>query len=138
MEQQCYNEIVELHSFFEDWFNAKLDKNEGMFQRFPGVLDDKFELIAPSGLRFTKNEIIQIIWDAHASRVNTGSPMKIWIENFSFRLIREDVFLVTYEEWQKTNGEDKGRLSTAIFCKCANDFNGIAWLHVHETWLSKK
>jgi hypothetical protein len=64
--------------------------------------------------------------------------MKIWIENFSFRLIREDIFLVTYEEWQKTNGEDKGRLSTVIFCKSSNKFNGIVWLHVHETWLSEK
>ena len=136
MEQQCYNEIVELHSFFENWFNAKLDKNDDIFQRFPSVLDDNFELITPSGQKHTQEEILELVWNAHASRANTGSPMKIWIENFSFWLIREDIFLVTYEEWQKTNGEDKGRLSTAIFKSCENEINNINWCHVHEVWLS--
>ncbi|MHA1946648.1 MAG: hypothetical protein ACXAC6_18090 [Candidatus Hodarchaeales archaeon] len=129
MEQQCYNEIVELHSFFENWFNAKLDRKEDIFQRFPNVLADEFELIAPSGQKHTRNEILKLVWNAHASRATTGSPMKIWIENFNFKRISDSIFVVTYEEWQKIVEENKGRLSTAIFRKCANNFNGITWLH---------
>jgi len=136
MEKQCYNEIAELHSFFQDWFNGKLDKNEEIFNRFPGVLDDKFELIAPSGLRFTRNEIVQLVWDAHASREKPENNLKIWIENFNFEQINSEIFLVTYEEWQKIDGEDKGRLSTAIFKNCENEINNINWCHVHEVWLS--
>ena len=64
--------------------------------------------------------------------------MNIWIENFNFRQISNELFLVTYEEWQKIDTDNKGRLSTAIFQKYENKFNGINWLHVHETWLGEK
>jgi len=138
LKKQCYNEIVGLHAFFQDWFNDKLEKNEKTFQRFPGVVDDKFELIAPSGLKFTRDEIVQLVWDAHASRASAENAMKIWIENFNYRQISNNIFLVTYEEWQKIDAESKGRLSTAIFQKNVNGFNGISWVHVHETWLSEK
>jgi len=64
--------------------------------------------------------------------------MTIWIENFDFKELSNDLFLVMYEEWQKIEDKNKGRLSTAIFQKCENKFNGIKWLHVHETWLGEK
>ena len=138
MEKQCHNEIVELHAFFQVWFNGKLEKNEETFNRFPGAVGDKFTLITPSGQKHRRNDIIRLVWDAHASRKNTDTAMKIWIENFEFKELSKDIFLVTYEEWQKIDAENKGRLSTAIFQKCENEFNGIKWLHVHETWLNKK
>jgi len=138
MKNQCYNEIVELHSFFQDWFNGKLEKNEKMFQRFPSVLDDKFELITPSGQKLTRDEILKIVWNSYATRANSDNPMNIWIENFNYKQISEGLFLVTYEEWHKIDVNNTGRLSTAIFQKSDNKFNGINWVHVHETWLGEK
>ena len=135
MKNHCYNEIVELHSFFQDWFNGKIEKNKEPFERFPNVLEEKFELITPSGQKHTKDEILQLVWNSHASRAESDNPMKIWIENFNFKTISDELFLVTYEEWQKIDGNDKGRLSTAIFQRCENNFNGITWIHVHETFL---
>jgi hypothetical protein len=138
LEKKCYNEIVEQHSFFQDWFNGKIEKNEKTFQRFPSVLDNKFELITPSLQKYAREDILQLVWNSHASRTISDNPMKIWIENFGFKQLTSDIFLVTYEEWQKVESEDKGRLSTAIFLKKENKFNGIVWIHVHETWLPEK
>ena len=64
--------------------------------------------------------------------------MKIWIENFNYKQISTEAFLVIYEEWQKIDAFNKGRLSTAIFRKSENRFNSLAWVHVHETWLNEK
>ena len=136
MEKQCYTEIIELHSFFQDWFNGKLEMNEKNFQRFPEVLDTNFELITPRGEKYSRKEILQLVWKSHASRKNSVNPMTIWIENFTFRMITSDIFLVTYEEWQKIESKNQGRLSTAIFSKNLNKFNGIDWVHVHVVFLS--
>ena len=135
MEKQCYNEIVELHSFFENWFNGKIEKKEEIFQRFLSVLNNNFEIITPSGQKHTRKDIIDLVWSSHASRANSNNPMKIWIENFNFKQISNYLFLVTYEEWQKLDGNDKGRLSTAIFQRCENPYHDINWIHVHETFL---
>ena len=46
-----------------------------------------------------------------------------------------DRALVMYEEWHSLKGEESARLSTVLFEKRAGAPNGVAWLHVHETWL---
>ena len=135
MEKQCNTEIVELHAFFENWFNGYLEKNDQDFQRFLGVLDDKFELITPSGQKHTREEILKLVWNSHGSRSNSDNPMKIWIENFNYKQISDSIFLVTYEEWQKIENSNKGRLSTAIFQRSEYKYNDINWIHVHETFL---
>ena len=135
MKKNCYNEIVGLHRFFQDWFNGHLVMNENTFERFSNVLEAEFELITPSGQRHTKKEILKLVWDSHSSRSNSDNPMNIWIENFRFRRISDSIFLVTYEEWQKIENNDQGRLSTALFKKSENKFNGIDWIHVHETFV---
>jgi hypothetical protein len=135
MESECKNEIIELHSFFESWFNGELPKSEESFHRFDSVLHTNFQLITPRGEKITQDEIITSIWNAYNSRSQTNPPMQIWIENYSFKPINKNIFVATYEEWQKIETGNQGRLSTVIFIKETNDYNNLSWLHVHETWL---
>jgi hypothetical protein len=47
-----------------------------------------------------------------------------------------DRCLVADEEWQSDGtGEGTGRLSTALFAPAPAAPDGVAWLHVHGTWL---
>jgi hypothetical protein len=49
-----------------------------------------------------------------------------------------DRCLCTYEEWQTDrhgDGVETGRLSTVLFREAPDAPGGVAWLHVHETWL---
>ena len=137
MEADCKKEIVQLHTFFEEWFNGTLEQTKTNFRRVEEVLDPDFELITPSGIKQSRKELIPLLWEAAGSRVNTKSPLDIWIENYLFRPIGTDLYLVTYEEWQKDEERKRGRLSTAVFKKTVNEYNNLCWLHVHETWLSQ-
>jgi hypothetical protein len=135
LKNNCIKEITELHTFFEEWFNGTLDQNKTNFRRVEKVLDTNFELITPNGIKQSRKEIISLLWEACGSRADTENPLNIWIENHIFKQIGTDLYIATYEEWQKDQQKKRGRLSTAVFQKEMNEYNDLVWLHVHETWL---
>jgi hypothetical protein len=60
----------------------------------------------------------------------------MWIENAELRFEQGGLTVATYEEWQRHADETvTGRLSTVIFRDQLSTSNGLAWVHVHETWL---
>ena len=136
MEVKCKTEIEELHLFFEQWYNGLIDKTTAKFERVTKVLHPKFLLISPNGQKLSREEILQVVWDAHGSRAQFDIPMRIWIKNYQFRQISDSLFLAIYEEWQTIDNTDKGRVSTALFMKQKNNFQDLIWFHGHETWLS--
>ncbi len=138
MKKNIEHEIIDLHQFFQDWFNAEIDNTEKEFARFSEVMADDFEIISPSGIRTVKNELEQKLSQAYGFRVNEASPFRIWIENIEVRQIEKELYISTYEEWQEIDGESKGRLSTALFKTKSDTPNGLLWLHVHETCLPEK
>jgi hypothetical protein len=69
---------------------------------------------------------------AHGSRPG----WRIWIERPALRFREAGLAAATYEEWQRSaDGAVTGRLSTVVFRALPGTPNGLAWLHVHETWL---
>jgi hypothetical protein len=137
MEDKCKIEIQELHSFFENWFNGVIAKTRPNFERVSEVLHPNFNLIPPSGKIVSRKRLLEMIWDAHDSRKHSNDLMKIWIKNFRFQQMSETHFLVVYEEWQRINDADKGRISTAIMMKQDNSYQDLIWYSVHETWLTE-
>ncbi len=128
MNEQCQIEIVELHQFFVGWFHGRSDEHG--LERFANVLAPEFQIISPRGVVNTKDEVL-----ASFSQAQGQIPdMKIWIENIACRMARDDLAVMTYEEWQATGEETTCRLATAIFVPAPDVFRGVAWLHVHETW----
>lgn len=133
MENRCQKEIVELHQFFQDWFNGHRQPTEENFARVADVLNDEFIYIDPGG-RLTEYAALM---GRLRRAANTRRNFKIWIENFRFHRQEGDLALATYEEWQEDAGATSVRLSTVLFREKANTPNRLEWLHVHETWLER-
>ncbi|HSH01560.1 MAG TPA: hypothetical protein VLL52_03505, partial [Anaerolineae bacterium] len=62
------------------------------------------------------------------------NPQQIWIEQIQTHVHNPPVTLLTYQEWQGTPAQSRGRLSTALLSQPAPN-QPILWHHVHETWL---
>jgi hypothetical protein len=138
MERRCSDEVVQLHQFFQDWFNATLPPTTEEFERFSSVMAEKFVIISPNGELTERDELLERLQDAHGIWHEMSRPGRIWIENLQVRHQVGDQILVLYEEWQEIEGESRGRLSTALFRRCEGTPNGIEWLHVHEVWLPEQ
>ena len=121
--QKVKTEIEELHQFFTDWFNGKLD--ESSFARVENVLHQNFDLITPRGEHFRRDEILDLIRNA-----NGADPQrKIWTQFISCKKY-DNVAIALYYEMQDQGDNQTKRLSTAVFSIEPN----LMWLHVHETW----
>ncbi|MFQ5720726.1 MAG: hypothetical protein ACE5IK_14395 [Acidobacteriota bacterium] len=133
LSANCRQEVLDLHRFFDDWFNGRVDGSDEIFQRFSSVLDPAFVIIAPDGRIVERDPLLEAMRQAHGGRA--GGAFRIWIENESCRAAGTDLWLCTYEEWQASGDESRGRVSTALFAPDSDAPNEVRWLHVHETWL---
>lgn len=129
----CTREIEELHAFFGQWFLAELPATDSAFARFASVLAEEFSLIGPDGEEVGQKEILERIRTAHGSRKAAG--FEIWIEDARARATTQGHCLMTYQEWQRSAGTTKVRLSTVLMRANKQTPNGVEWLHLHETWL---
>lgn len=126
-------EIVELHDFFQDWFNAVLPQNQEAFNRMDRVIDRRFAIVMPSGVRVEREVLLARLFGAHGAR----SGIRIWIERVSVLIETDDLAVVEYEEWQEEGGEVTSRYSTVVFRRQQNVPNKLVWVHVHETWFTR-
>ena len=133
MEDRCHREVVELHRFFQDWFNSDLPDDDASFHRFDGVLADDFEIIGPTGNRTERAAVIPSLRSGHGRSI--GASFAIEIRNVRSRTVADGLVLVTYEEHQTTGDEHRAWLSSALFRARQGRPNGVEWLHVHETYL---
>ncbi len=134
-EQQCRSEVAELHTFFEQWFNGAIERNNEQFDRFGSVMAPEFHIVSPDGRVLERKAILEAVEQAHGSA--REAPMRIWIQKHVHRFTVGEIALVTYEEWQERDGETRSRISSALLRINADCVNGVEWLHVHETWLQR-
>ena len=135
MDERCRREVIELHQFFEDWFNGSLPPMEEPFRRFDSVMAPGFMIISPNGERTERGELVSRLREAHGIWRQNSRPGRIWIENLQVRHQVGNQAMVIYEEWQEIEGEARGRLSTAVLQQHSGAPNGLQWLHVHEVWM---
>ena len=127
------NEIIELHKFFQDWYNNQLAPTDENFARCADVLAPDFSIIFPNGKRILRGPLLNGLRRAH----NTHTGMRIWIKNIQELHQIGDLIIATYEEWQEVEGKVTARLSSVLFQKSDSTSNGLLWLHVHETWINE-
>ena len=133
MEDRCRREVVELHRFFQDWFNAELPDDDASFHRFDGVLAEDFEIIGPTGNRTERVGLIPALRSGHGR--SAGESFAIEVRKVRSRAVADGLVLVTYEEHQTTGDQHRGWVSSALFRARQGRPNGVEWLHVHETYL---
>lgn len=125
-------EIVELHAFFVGWLVGTLPATDATYARLVDTMALEFAMVTPGGAYIPRERLLAQLRAAHGSRPG----WRMWIEHAELRYAQGELTVATYEEWQRhADGTVTGRLSTAIFREQHGTPNGLAWLHVHETWL---
>jgi hypothetical protein len=127
-------EIVELHQFFQDWFNAVLPKTPEAFGRMSRVMGEEFTIVMPQGRRMEREPLLNRVFELHGGRPG----VRIWIENVRTLVEEGPLAVVEYEEWQEEGGQTTSRYSTAVFRRQADTPNGLSWVRVHETWFTRE
>ena len=135
MEAQCEQEVREFHAFLRDWLAGAAPRSSETFARFSGVMGEGLEVIGPRGTVTGREALVEEFEGLHGQLAADADAFEIWIENFRLRWAAGDHALVTYEEWHRRQGATSARLSTALFRRDEGAPSGVAWLHVHETWL---
>ena len=133
MSQAYHHEVHGLHQFFEDWFCGRVEDSDQAFQRCVAALDPGFVLINPDGDCTSRDDLLDRLRAAHGQYRDTY--FRIRIDQLAARNVADDVCLVTYQEWQETDGFWTARWSTALLREEPSAPNGLAWMHVHETWM---
>ena len=128
MRTKIVTEIISLHEFFSAWFRGDSDATIG---RLETALDQRFVMISPNGARIDRADVISAVEAGHGSR-----PITIRIKQPDVSWVHDDFGLATYEEWQESDSDTTGRVSTALFRADPAAPNGVVWMHLHETWIT--
>lgn len=131
-EDRCHQEVVRLHEMIEAWLAGSIPDSDEAYRRFSAAMADDFEIISPSGARSDRAGIVSSFRNAHGTR---DAQFLVAIKNVKTRLLRSPLALLTYEEWQFDNGKATARLSTVLLRQDSSTPGGVAWVHLHETWL---
>ena len=134
LRKNAEKEVVELHQFFQDWFNGVIPNGDEQFDRFADVMADSFGMVPPNGRFVSRAPLLEGLRGSYGR--SQQSPGRIWIENFVTRQTEHGWLLATYEEWQSFDDKTTSRLSTVLLQENESAPNGFIWLHVHETWLN--
>lgn len=126
-------EVEALHDFIEDWFAGRVA--DDAFDRMGETLAPEFEIVTPEGERLDREELLDGMREGHGSQATSVPPFEIRVDDVTGRVIEEEICVVTYDERQRSDGEESVRTSTAVFCRDDDAPNGVAWLHLHETWV---
>lgn len=121
-------EVMELHEFFEGWYNGGIARSEENFARLTNVLADDFQLITATGFTVNKALLITLMKGGHG----TKQDLNMRIEKISQRVQGENLCVLTYEEYGNTEGGLKKVLVSAVLRRAPEKRNGLEWLHVHE------
>jgi hypothetical protein len=124
-------EIIERHAFFVRWFTeASLKPSE--FERCEAAFDAHFRMITPDGMLHGRAEVLRRLRKAKASM---ELKFEIAVEGVKELWLGEEAGIVGYVEAQLIDGRRTRRRSSALFERCATAPNGVAWRHLHETWV---
>ena len=125
-------EVLDLHVFIEAWLLGSTPRSPAAFARFADVLHPDFVMIDIRGASRSRDELVTAFESAHGQ--NRGG-IEVEIDGLDCRLERADLCLVTYLEAQRIDEITTTRRSTALFVPQPDCPNGVAWLHLHETWI---
>jgi len=138
-KDRCFQEVAELHDFFQDWFNATVEPTEESFARVADVIAAGFTLIGPDAKVTRRAALLDRLRQGHGRWREPGSKEpgtgSIRIDHVRLHLIEGPLAVVVYDERHDVRGEVRVRRTTALFRLVHGTPNGVEWYHVHETWI---
>jgi hypothetical protein len=133
LRENAEREVREFHEFIERWLAGRSDSDA--YDRARAVLPDDFEIVSPSGERRDGEQVRSDLRAGHGSATDSEPPLQIRVTDLRTRVEDENGCLLTYEEWQRRDGDWKGRTSSVLFRPVDDTPNDVEWVHLHETWL---
>ncbi|MFT4932892.1 MAG: hypothetical protein ACI91T_002793, partial [Natronomonas sp.] len=87
----------------------------------------------PTGDRSDRAAVLDWIRESYGRE----APGAFDIEIRNVELVRDlgEYALVRYEEWQRENGDENGRISTVLLREADSAPGGVEWIDLHETAL---
>lgn len=127
--EACRREIETLHAFFIDWYGATVDRDA--FGRLADALAPEFTMITPEGSRQDRETVLE--WVRGAYGRDASGTFDIEIRNVDQIASLDDHALVRYEEWQRDQETETGRVSTVLLREASPAPEGLHWVDLHET-----
>lgn len=135
LADDCAREVEALHDAMEDWFAGRVD--DDAFSRIDRALAMDFEIVSPDSDRRGREELLDGLENAKGSKATSVPPFEINIKRVETRAESDDLCQLIYEEWQRSDGDATGRVSSALFRRREDAPEGVEWVHLHETWLER-
>ncbi len=123
------DEIIEMHAFFEAWFQGRTDSTE----RMESVLATEFTIVGPDGAEVDRAGTIESVTGGQ------GASPDLVISTSDHRLLHEsgETVVASYVETHVSGDHPRRRSSTVVFERSETAPNGLMWVRVHETWLDR-
>ena len=123
-------EVRARHAFFVDWFAGRATEAE--FAAATAAFAPDMWLIGPDGVAQDRAAVLAMLRAARAARPD----LAIAIVMGRSLPLGPDHLLATYDEHQRLGDRRTARRSTAVFARAPAAPEGVAWLHLHETWIN--
>ncbi|MCO4747209.1 MAG: NAD(P)-binding domain-containing protein [Proteobacteria bacterium] len=128
-------EVVALHASVEAWITGR--SSADAFSDVSSRFHSSFALVAPSGARLTRADLMAGISASHGA--NPDFSMRI--RDITIVADGPECVVARCTMWQrgaKNSSPDNGRHITCVFVRDARCPHGLAWIHAHESWLPEE
>ncbi|MEQ8248725.1 MAG: hypothetical protein RID42_13700 [Alphaproteobacteria bacterium] len=130
----CVGEVHRLHRVIADWTTGTIPDTDDGFAGFADAFAPTFEIVNPNGAREAATDVVPRFRLRHGER--GGRDFSIRITHEDVRPLSDDTALTVYQEhWFHGASEQSVILASAVLRLDKVRPGGVAWLHLHETWL---
>jgi hypothetical protein len=130
----CIEEVHRLHRAIANWTTGAIPNTEESFGAFAESFGPGFIIINPNGKSEAATTVVPRFRERYGER--GGRDFSIRISDEDVRDVSGDRALVVYQEhWLHGAEEQSVILSSALLQVDPTRPGGVAWLHLHETWL---
>lgn len=119
-----------MHDVIEAWFTEGED-----LAAFADALAPEFRIVSPDGTTRHREAVVTSMEGAAGVHAGEDPPFVVEVREATLRESAGDRHLVTYEEHQRIESEWEARTSSVWLREDAEAPGGLAWVHLHETWL---
>ena len=132
--ETCRAEIHRLHRVIVDWTTGVVPATDEAFAPFAESFAPAFIIVNPEGKAEAADEVVPRFRQRHGERAPLNFQIRITDEDV--RMVEGTLCLIVYQErWYHGNDEKSVILSSALLQVDASRPGGVAWRHLHETWL---
>lgn len=130
LAEKASEEVRALHAFFVAWFRGANPSAD--FATCEAVLAPDFRMVTPDGGIHDRRAVIERL---RAARGSAPSDFTIDIVQLCVVWKSDDAVLLEFVEQQYRDGRTTSRHSTGLFTHEPAAPRGVAWRHLHETWM---